>query len=145
MNDKIRICVVDDEEIVCERLKQMLEKAGFTVDALTDSKNALELISKKNIDILITDIKMGKPDGIDLLKYARENSPETQVIIITGFATVETAKKAMKIGAVDFIAKPFRMGELKSLVIKIAEESTKKHIAKFSGDNSDLAGSKTLG
>ena len=72
--------------------------------------------------MLITDIKMGQPDGIELLRYAKAHSPSTRVIIITGFATVESAREAMKSGAVDFIAKPFRLSQLTELVAQIARE-----------------------
>jgi DNA-binding NtrC family response regulator len=122
MTNAIDICVIDDEQIVCERLQPVLEKSGFNVETFTDSVAALKRLSEKKFHILITDIKMGQPDGIELLRYAKMHSPETRVIIITGFATAETAREAMKGGAVDFIAKPFRLSQLKDLVIKISEE-----------------------
>jgi DNA-binding NtrC family response regulator len=118
----IEICVVDDEQIVCDRLRPVLEKNGFPVESFTDSKVAMERLSTKKFDILITDLKMTYPDGIELLKYARERYPDIRVVIITGFATVETAREAMKGGAVDFIAKPFRLSHLRDLVLKIAKD-----------------------
>ena len=125
MDKNFEICVVDDEQIVCERLKPLLEKSGYQVETYTDSKSALERLSKKKFDILITDLKMGRPDGLELLNFTRTNTPQTRVIIITGFATVETAREAMKGGAVDFIAKPFRLGQLRDLIIKISDEIQK--------------------
>jgi DNA-binding NtrC family response regulator len=122
IDDVINVCVIDDEQIVCERLQPMFEKSGFNVEAFTDSTVALKRLSEKKFDILITDIKMGQPDGIELLRYAKAHSPETRVIIITGFATAETAREAMKSGAVDFIAKPFRLSQLRDLVLKISAE-----------------------
>jgi DNA-binding NtrC family response regulator len=118
----IEICIVDDEQIVCERLQPVLEKNGFIVESFTDSKAAMARLSEKPFDILITDLKMAPPDGAELLKYARQHFPEIRVIIITGFATVETARQAMKGGAVDFIAKPFRLSHLRDLTLKIARE-----------------------
>jgi len=118
----IEVCIVDDEQIVCERLQPVLEKNGFFVESFTDSKLAMERLTEKSFDILITDLKMSRPDGIELLQHARRQSAETRVIIITGFATVETARQAMKGGAVDFIAKPFRLSHLRDLTLKIAEE-----------------------
>jgi len=114
---------VDDEQIVCERLQPVLEKNGFLVESFTDSQAARERLSKKKFDILITDLKMAPPNGIELLEYARRRFPEIRVVIITGFATAETARQAMKGGAVDFIAKPFRLSHLRDLVLKIARES----------------------
>jgi DNA-binding NtrC family response regulator len=123
MRDRIiEICIVDDEPIVCKRLKPMLEKSGCRVEIFTDSKASLERLAEKKFDILITDLKMKRPDGLDLLHFTRNNSPETRVIFITGFATIETARNALKGGAVDFIAKPFHMSQLRDLVLKISTE-----------------------
>jgi DNA-binding NtrC family response regulator len=118
----IEICIVDDERIVCERLQPVFEKNGFLVESFTDSSAARERLSQKQFDILITDLKMAQPDGIELLRFARQRFPEIRVVIITGFATAETARQAMKGGAVDFIAKPFRLSHLRDLVLKIARE-----------------------
>jgi DNA-binding NtrC family response regulator len=126
MNTTFEICIVDDEQIVCERLKPLLEKIGYQVESYTDSKSALERLTEKKFDILITDLKMGRPDGLELLNFTRTHSPKTRVIIITGFATVETAREAMKSGAVDFIAKPFRLGQIRDLVVKISDEIQKE-------------------
>ena len=122
MDRKIEICVVDDEPIVCKRLKPMLEKSGCRVEVFTDSKASLERLTEKKFDILITDLKMKPPDGLELLHFTRNTYPDTRVIIITGFATIETARDALKGGAVDFIAKPFHMGQLRDLVLKISAE-----------------------
>ncbi len=122
MARSIEICIVDDEQIVCERLQPVLEKNGFLVESFTDSKAAMARLSEKQFDILITDLKMAHPDGIELLRYARQRFAEIRVVIITGFATVETARQAMKGGAVDFIAKPFRLSHLRDLTLKIARE-----------------------
>lgn len=118
----IEICVVDDEQIVCDRLQPMFEKNGFPVESFTDSQSAMERLGEKKFDILITDLKMAGPDGLELLSCARERFPDIRVIIITGFATVDTAREAMKGGAVDFIAKPFRLSHLRDLVLKIAQD-----------------------
>ena len=123
MAGPVEVCIVDDEQIVCERLQPVLEKNGFLVESFTDSKSARERLSQKKFDILITDLKMAPPDGIELLQYARQRFPDIRVVIITGFATVETARQAMKGGAVDFIAKPFRLSHLRDLVLKIARET----------------------
>jgi len=123
MAGPVEVCIVDDEQIVCERLQPVLEKNGFLVESFTDSKSARERLSQKKFDILITDLKMAPPDGIELLQYARQRFPDIRVVIITGFATVETARQAMKGGAVDFIAKPFRLSHLRDLMLKIAKET----------------------
>jgi DNA-binding NtrC family response regulator len=120
-----RILIVDDEKIVCERLSAEMERAGYEVEAFTGSSEALQRISEKSFDLIITDIKMRGPSGMDLMRFVTENYPQTKVIMITGFATVETARQALKGGAVDFIAKPFKMRELRDLVTRLANESKK--------------------
>ncbi|HWT77649.1 MAG TPA: response regulator [Candidatus Methylomirabilis sp.] len=122
MKTRLRILIIDDERIVCERLTHALEKFGFEVEAYTDSQQALDRIAGHRFDVLVTDIKMRGPSGIDVLHFVRENHPHTKVIVITGFATVETAREVMKGGAVDFIPKPFRMSQLRDLILRIAEE-----------------------
>jgi DNA-binding NtrC family response regulator len=114
-----KIAVLDDEAIVCERLKPALEKAGFQVVTFTQSQQMIDRLSLEHFDVVITDLKMRKPDGLDVMHFVQQHSPSTKVIIITGFATVETAKDALKSGAADFIAKPFKISVLKDLVIKI--------------------------
>lgn len=122
MKTKLRILIIDDERIVCERLKHSLEKFGFDVEAHTDSREALDRIAEQRFDVLVTDIKMRGPSGLDVMSFVREHHPSTKVIVITGFATVETAREVMKGGAVDFIPKPFKMSQLRDLILRIAEE-----------------------
>ncbi len=122
MKTRLRILIIDDERIVCERLTHSLEKFGFDVEARTDSREALDRIAEQRFDVLITDIKMRGPSGIDVMNFVRQHHPSTKVIVITGFATVETAREVMKGGAVDFIPKPFKMSQLRDLILRIAEE-----------------------
>jgi DNA-binding NtrC family response regulator len=112
------VMILDDEPIVGERLRSTLEKVQLDLETFTDPLAALRRFSEKKFDVLITDLKMKELDGIEILKRVKQISPETQVIIITGFATVEKAKEALKIGAFDFIAKPFKLSQLRDLVIK---------------------------
>lgn len=121
--EKKRILIIDDEPIVCERLKLPLEKIGFSVETFTESARALERLAQQRFDVVVTDIKMSGADGMDLLRFVRQNDPAAKVIIITGFATAETAKEAIKGGAVDFIAKPFRISQLKDLVVSLTGEA----------------------
>ncbi len=114
-----KVLVLDDEPIVCERLKPALEKLGFEVETFTDSQAAIDRLAEEHFDVLVTDLKMRGPDGLDVLRFAREHAPNTKVVVITGFATVETAREAMRGGAVDFIAKPFKISQLRDLVVKL--------------------------
>jgi DNA-binding NtrC family response regulator len=119
---KGKILVVDDEPIVCERLKPALEKVGFYVETHTDSQNAIDRLAQEKFDVVVTDIKMKGPDGFGILHFVKQQSPSTQVVIITGFATVDSAREAMKSGAADFIAKPFKIRQLRDLILRIVEK-----------------------
>jgi len=125
MNAQRDVMVLDDEPIVCDRLGSSLEKAGFSVETFTDSEEAVERIRNKKFQVIVTDLKMKGKDGIEITKLTKLISPRTQVIIITGFATVDTAREALKIGAYDFIAKPFKLSQLRELVSRAAEEYEK--------------------
>jgi DNA-binding NtrC family response regulator len=113
-----RVMVIDDEPIVCERLSSALEKHNLRVETFGDPVEAAKRIAEEHFPVLVTDLKMKGMDGIEILKLVQKISPDTKVIIITGFATVEKAKEALKIGAYDFIAKPFKLSQLRDLVLK---------------------------
>ena len=119
MKNPKKVIVLDDEAIVCERLKPALEKAGFQVETYTQSQQMIDRLALEHFDVVVTDLKMRKPDGLDVMRFIQQHHPSTKVIIITGFATVDTATEALKSGAVDFIAKPFKISDLRDLVIKI--------------------------
>jgi len=119
MNGSKRILVLDDEPIVGDRMKPALEKLGFQVETFTESQAAVQRILEEEFDVLVTDLKMQKPDGLEVMDFVKRNSPSTKVVIITGFATVDTAVETMKGGAVDFIAKPFKIRELCDLIVRL--------------------------
>ncbi|SDN56898.1 Response regulator receiver domain-containing protein [Desulfonauticus submarinus] len=120
--DEISVLVLDDEPIVTKRLKPSLEKAGYKVETFTRSIDALERFRKHPFDIVVTDLKMEGIDGIEFLTEVKELNPKTEVIVITGFATMDTAKESFKRGVFDFLAKPFRLSELKEVLNKAAEK-----------------------
>jgi len=119
---KLRILILDDEPIVCKRLKPALAKLGYTIETFTDSTSALARLQETDFDVVITDLKMEGPDGMHILEAAQKSPRNTQVIIITGFATVDTAKESYRKGAVEFIAKPFKLGEIVASVQRIEKE-----------------------
>jgi DNA-binding NtrC family response regulator len=119
MKPQKKVILLDDEPIVCERLKPALEKVGFYVEAYTESQQAIDRLADEKFHVLVTDLKMQKPDGIDVLNFVKQQSPSTKVIIITGFATKDTAAQAMASGAADFIAKPFKISQLLDLIVNI--------------------------
>ena len=120
MDKPLHIMIIDDEPIVGKRVKQALTKFGIDVEAFEDSAKAVKRLKEKNFDIVVTDVRMDKVDGIQILDYIRKCSDHTKVIIITGYATVEVAQEALAKGAFDFIAKPFKPNELRAVINKAA-------------------------
>jgi DNA-binding NtrC family response regulator len=108
--------IVDDEPIVGKRLKRLFEKEGFVVETQTRGSVAIEELEKRHFDIVITDLMMGNVDGMKVLEFTKAISPDTQVIIITGFGKKETASEALRKGAFAFVIKPFKMDDLKEVV-----------------------------
>jgi len=121
-DQKLRIMVLDDEPIVCKRLQPALEKLGFEVDTFTQSLEAPHEIQETTYDIIITDLKMKGIDGMRFLQEAKKQHPSTEVIVITGFATLDTAKESFQHGVFDFIAKPFKLSEIQEVVTKAASK-----------------------
>ena len=122
MNRVTKILVLDDEPVVGERLKASLERVGFAVDALSTSQEAVARLKEYHYDILVTDLKMSGPNGMDVLRAAVAALPKIKTVVITGFATKDMAEEAARSGAVAFIAKPFKMSQLKELLLQLVAE-----------------------
>lgn len=116
-----KILVVDDEQSLREVLSIMLKRAGYAVTSATDGEDAVELLQKEIFDLVITDLRMPKVDGMEVLKAVKSASPETVVLIITAFASADSAVEAMKQGAYDYLTKPFQVDEVQ-LIIRNALE-----------------------
>ena len=104
---KANILVVDDEQTIRDALKMVLEEEGYQTQAAADGKEALNLISKNDFDIVITDLKMPEIDGMSLTRQCQQLCPQTSIIIITAHGSLESAIEALRIGAYDYILKPF--------------------------------------
>jgi len=121
MENRLQVLVLDDEPIVGKRLQPALAKVGCDVEVFEVPAAALARLAEKTFHIVVTDIRMEDIDGIEVLERVMERSPDTRVIMITGFATVEVAREAMAKGAFDFIAKPFKPQELRDVIAKAAD------------------------
>ncbi len=110
------VLVLDDERIVGDRLKPALEREGFEVETFTDSTQAIERLKEKEFGVLVTDLRMRGPSGLDVLRYARQHCPKTRVIVITAYASEEVGQEVQALGAYHFVAKPFKTKEFLRLV-----------------------------
>ncbi len=119
MKSKTAILVVDDEEIVRDSLASWLEEDGYRVETAPDGPTALAKLAEQGYAILLVDLKMPGMDGLQVLEQARTTQPDAQVIIMTAYATVDTAVQAMKQGAYDYLVKPFEPEELSLMVGKL--------------------------
>ena len=119
-----RILVVDDESLMREFIAESLTTQGYEADSAENGVKALELMTNTAYDLILTDLKMPKVTGMDVLKKAQETMPDCQVIIMTAYGTVENAVEAMKIGAFDYITKPFSVDEVLMLVKRALEFSS---------------------
>jgi len=113
-----KILVVDDEEHMCWALERAMRQEGYQVFTATRGRQGLDLIREEAPSLMILDLKMPEMDGMEVLQRAKEMHPKLPVIILTAHGTIETAIEAMKIGAADFITKPFDLDELKIVIKK---------------------------
>jgi two-component system, NtrC family, response regulator HydG len=116
------ILIVDDEKVALKNLEHVMKKEGYAVTATQSGANALTWLEKQRFDLVLTDLRMEKVDGMQILRRCRELYPDTEVILITGFATLESAVEAMKHGAFYYIAKPFRLDEVRKVVSEALEK-----------------------
>lgn len=124
MKREVNILVVDDEEIVRNSLLDWLREDGYQVATAEDGFKALEKIKEKSWDIALVDLKMPKMDGLELMEKIKEIQPDIQIVIITAYATVNTAVQAIKSGAYDYLVKPFNPEELSLIIKRLVESQT---------------------
>lgn len=117
-----RILVVDDEEVVCGFLKSLLTGGGHQVETCLSGQQAIARLDEDYFDLVITDLKMPGVDGLEVLRRAKEIDSFCEVIVITAYASVESAVEVMKLGAYDYISKPFNIDQIKIVVDKAAEK-----------------------
>jgi len=126
MSNQSRILLVDDEKRMCDSLRTLLEIEGYQVDALTDAEMAVDLLRSRPYDLVITDIRMPHLSGLDILKHAQQIDPHLEVILMTGYASLTSAKEAVDLGAFGYLTKPIELEELK---VAIARSLDKRQIA----------------
>jgi DNA-binding NtrC family response regulator len=125
VSKKIEVMVLDDEPIVCERVKDFLEKKGISTETYTDSQSALNRIKEKTFDVIVTDVKMEGATGMDVLFTVKKDQYRSEVIIITGYSAFESFREAEAVGVFDYIMKPFKMDDLYNRIKKAAKKAQK--------------------
>jgi len=122
MTEKARILVVDDQDTVCESVGKILRKRGCEVEQSFDGEKAIEMLDRERFDLVIADLMMPRISGMELLRYVKEHHPDVNVVMITGYASIDSAVEATKTGAAGYIPKPFTPEELTEAVEKALKE-----------------------
>ena len=128
----LTILLVDDEPLMRLSMVDALEAIGYDVHAAASGTEGIDAIWQKRFDLVITDLRLPGADGLTVLKAAKDKAPETEVVVITAHGSVDTAVGAMKLGAIDYLTKPFQMDELLLIVERIG------HVVALRRENQDL-------
>jgi CheY-like chemotaxis protein len=121
MDTALTVLTVDDEQIVLDSVRKHLTKENYRLETALSVREALAIMDSRPVDIILTDLMMPETDGLEFLKMMRERDPNIPVIMITGYATINTALEATNLGAFDYVAKPFTRSELNSVVRRASE------------------------
>ncbi|MGQ9688647.1 MAG: endopeptidase La [Desulfobaccales bacterium] len=133
-----QVLVVDDEEIARANLEHILKKEGYQVRTAANGMEALERLQEQEVDLILTDLKMEKMDGLQLLEAAKEIAPQVAIMMVTGYATVDSAVEALQKGAVHYLSKPIKIEEMRAAVRRLSEkkrllQNTRGPVLCFSG------------
>ena len=141
MVNPAKILIVDDERVALKNLEYIMKKEGYEVVGTQSGSNAIRYLDEQQFDVVLTDMRMEKVDGMQVLKKCRESHPDTEVIMITGYATLEAAVETMKHGAFSYIAKPFKLDEVRKTVEEaVGRVELKKGIRPLKERAEDLPG-----
>ena len=121
--EDFRILIADDDEIARDVLGEVLRQEGYTVITAKDGIEAIGLLRGEDISLVITDLKMPGADGMEVLRHAIRNNPDTMVVLLTAYGTLDIALQAIKEGAYDYLAKPFKVEEIVFLAAKAFERA----------------------
>jgi CheY-like chemotaxis protein len=121
MEKRLNILVIDDEQIVLDSINKLLRKDNYEVIGVLSAQEGLDRLEKGDIDIVLTDLMMPGIDGLEFMKIAKEKFPDLPIIMITGYATINTALQATQLGAFDYVAKPFSKAEFRGVIKRAAD------------------------
>ncbi len=122
MSEKSKILVVDDEDTLRTVLSQELKGEGYEVETAADGLLALDAIKQNKFDLVLLDIKMPNMDGFEVLKYIKQNHNDLKIIMLTGFADLKNAIESKKLGAEDFVSKPYDLVDLLTTIERVLSE-----------------------
>ncbi|MDH4071216.1 MAG: response regulator [Ignavibacteria bacterium] len=122
MSEKKRLLVVDDEDALRTVLCSELKSEGFAVQDASDGDEAIDILERDEFDLVLLDIKMPKVNGFDVLKHVKEKHPSTKVVMLTGFADLKNAIESKKLGAEDFVSKPYDLVDLLTTIERVLSE-----------------------
>ncbi|MBI4823490.1 MAG: sigma-54-dependent Fis family transcriptional regulator [Nitrospirae bacterium] len=122
MEAKVRLLIVEDEKVALKNLEYVMKKEGYAVVSTASGSTALKILSEQDFDVVLTDLKMEKVNGIEVLGKCKELYPDTEVIMITAYASIPSAVETMRKGAYDYIAKPFKLDEVRKVVKEAVEK-----------------------
>jgi DNA-binding NtrC family response regulator len=120
-----RLLIVEDEDTLRESLKRVFRHDGYEVDSVNSSETALQVLQSRHYDLIITDIVLPGIDGIELVRRCRKQNPDIVLVVITAFASIDTAVHAIRAGAYEYLVKPVNHQEIKAVVKKALEERQK--------------------
>jgi len=118
VNEQQSMLILDDEEMIRDLLTETFQKKGFEIDTAMDAKEALRKLGKNKFDLLVTDLRLPDVSGMEVLEEVKNSSPDTGIIMITAYGSIKNAVRAMKLGAFDYITKPFNLDEIEMVVEK---------------------------
>ncbi len=122
----IKVLVLDDEKGLCEDMKEFFAYRGYKVFAATSGEQAVSIIKKENLDILVLDIKMEGIDGLKVLKTAKEKDPKVKAIMVTALRDEDMKRQALSLGASEYVTKPFSYEKLETLIIHMVNDILKE-------------------
>jgi len=118
----IKVLVLDDEKGLCKDLKEFFDYRGYNVFAATSGQEAISIVKKENLDILVLDIKMEGIDGLKVLKEAKEKNPKVKAIMITALRDEEKKRQALSLGANEYVTKPFNYDRIENIIIHMVND-----------------------
>ncbi len=118
----LKILIIDDEKVICNACHLILSEKGHTVERKMDGTTGLKALQFKRYDVVLLDMMLPDMEGMEILKTIQQKTPQTGVIVITGYSTVANALRAMKLGAADYLSKPFSEDELLASIEKVGPD-----------------------